>query len=222
MSELMLINPSKRKRSKKGIMPAGLKKYWAKRRAKRTIITSAKRNPIMAKKKRRSRTSGYTVGKSRIRRRKLNPVGRAGRFSMQGFTKNTLMPSAIGAVGALGIDIIIGFLPLPAMMKTGPMRTVAKIVGAAAIGTIASNFMRRDTAQQIAAGAITVALYDLMKGTIVPMLPVDVQASLNEMPYMEEYPSLEYAGAGQTVNEMDEYVSGDESMGDENVGMYVG
>lgn len=179
----------------------------------------------MAKKSKRSRrrVAGYTIGKSRIRRRKLNPGGRA--FSMRGFMRNTLMPSTVGAAGALGIDLVLGFLPLPLAMKTGPMKTVIKIAGAAAIGAVAANFVKRDTAQQIAAGAITVALYDLIKGYTLPMLPPAVQQSIVSMGendvLMEEYPSLEYAGAGYTAggdaDPMGEYVADDSDAG---VGMY--
>ena len=145
---------------------------------------------------------------------------------MRGFMQNTLMPSSVGAVGALGIDMVLGFLPLPAMMKTGPMKTVIKIAGAAAIGAVAANFVKRETANQIAAGSITVALYDLLKGYTLPMLPPAVQASIVSMGendvLMEEYPELGYEGAGYPAGEADPmsaYVSSEDV--EEGVGMYM-
>jgi hypothetical protein len=211
MAELMLINPRKRRRKSKSkavrknprkrrTMTALQRKYFGNRKHKR--------NPTVAKKssKRRRR---YAVTAKKSRRYRRNPSG--GRFNMQTFSRNTLMPSAIGAAGALGLDILMGFLPLPPAMKVGPMRTVIKIVGAVGVGMLAGTFVKRSTAEQIAAGAITVALYDTLKGVVQTAMPT---LSLGEADVFSEYPSLAYANAGQVVGDMGEY--------NDNIGMYVG
>jgi hypothetical protein len=216
MAELMLINPRKRRRK--------AKKTTSKRRGKRRTMTALQRkyfgkrkqrkvNPIMAKKsvKRRRR---YNVMAKKSRRYRRNPTG-GGRFNIQSFSRNTLMPSAIGAAGALGLDVLMGFLPLPPAMKMGPMRTVVKIVGAVGIGMLAGTFVKRSTAEQIAAGAITVALYDTLKGALKTAMPTLTLGDADDV--YTQYPSLAYAGAGQVVGDMGEYVSDDG-----NVGLYVG
>lgn len=213
MAELMLINPRKRrrkakktsakKRGKRRTMTALQRKYFGKRKTKR-VATVAKKSS-----KRRRR---YSVTATKRRKYRRNPAS-GGRFNIQSFSRNTLMPSAIGAAGALGLDILMGFLPLPPAMKVGPMRTVVKIAGAVGIGMLAGTFVKRSTAEQIAAGAITVALYDTLKGVVQVAMPT---LQLGENDIFTEYPSLAYAGAGQTVDGMGLYESGEE------MGMYVG
>lgn len=179
MSELMLINPRRRKRK----MSAKQLKFFGKRR-----------------KKKYSRR-GYTIGSSPIRRLKLNPKRRYRRnpstrgFNIQSFAQNTLIPSAIGAAGALSLDVLLGFLPLPAAFKSGPMRPIVKLVGAVGIGMIAGMIGQRKMAEQVTAGAVTVVLYDTMKGFL--------QTSLPNIPLgdAEEYPALEYVNPAITVDE---------------------
>lgn len=229
MAELMLINPGRRvkKRRKKprsAAQKAATRRMLAARFGKkRTSKRKKARTVVMAKKKRkyakRRAASGYTVGRARVRRRKLNPIrahrrrryrhnpmGRIG--SVGSFAKRTLMPSAVGAAGALGVNVLLGYLPIPPQFKTGPMLAVVKIAGALGVGMLASKMVSRDTAHQIAAGAITVTMYDLLKGYLqqaAPQLPM-----LSEVDMMEEYPNLSYAGAGYTVPDMGAYVSGDD------------
>jgi hypothetical protein len=215
MAELMLINPRKRRKhkakksvrknpQKRRTMTALQRKYFGKRKHKR-VATVAKKST-----KRRRR---YAVTASKRRKYRRNPGRGLGKFSMQGFAKNTLMPSAIGAAGALGLDILIGFLPLPANLKTGPMRSVVRIAGAVALGIVAGMVVKKETAANIAAGAVTVTLYDVLKGAVQTAMPT---LQLGETDIFTEYPSLAYAGAGETVNGMGMYETGDD------MGMYVG
>lgn len=216
MAELMLINPRKRrrkvksvrkKRHKKHRMSALQRKYFGKRKQKRS--------PVVMAKKSRKRRRKYAVSVKRSRRYRRNPSG--GKFNVKGFMQHTLMPSAIGAAGAIGIDIVMGFLPIPPQFKSGPMRTVVKIAGAGLFGVIAANFMKRETANQIAAGAITVALYDTFKSSVMQMLPPQIAMQMNEIE-LDEYPSLDFVNAGMNVDsDLNEYVSGGDG-----VGMYVG
>lgn len=225
-------NPGKPKRKKKrsAAQKAATRRMLAARRGgpvkrkRNTIRTS----PVAKKRRRKSRSLAKVTARARVRRRKHNPIRarRSRRYrpnpmrvgNIASFTKHTLMPSVVGAAGALGVDVILGFLPIPVQFKTGPMRAIVKIAGAVGIGMVAANFMKRETAHQIAAGAITVTLYDVMKMYLrdaMPTLPLSEADVL-----FEEYPNLSYAGAGQTVEGMDQYVSGMST--EDGVGMYVG
>jgi hypothetical protein len=75
-------------------MTALQRKYFGKRKTKR-VATVAKKSS-----KRRRR---YAVTASKRRKYRRNPGRGLGKFSVQGFAKNTLMPSAIGAAGALAV-----------------------------------------------------------------------------------------------------------------------
>ena len=174
MPEVMLVNPRKRK------TPARKRRTTAKR------TTTARRRPA----KRRTRR---TV--SRYRR---NP---ARKFNIQTFAQQTLMPSAVGAVGALGVDMALGFLPLPLTFKTGPMRPLVKGVAAVALGIGAGMVTTRKTAEQITAGGLTVVLYDAAKTFLQQQFPA--------LPF-GEYQELSYYSPGPVV-ESDRYLQQDMS-----------
>jgi len=100
----------------------------------------------------------------RYRRRHSNP-----RFSVSGIT-NQLMPAAYGAAGAIALDVALGYIPLPAMLQSGYAKSATKIVGALGIGWLARKFLR-GKGSAVAAGALTVAVYGLMKQVIVQFAP---------------------------------------------------
>lgn len=233
MSQLMLINPGRRVKRRKHKARAGARKkrrmsalqlkYFGKR-------SQRKGNPVMAKKhKKRRKHNPLHSRKRHAKRRSHNPVralkkhhrryrrNPSMRGGMQGFMKHTLMPSAMGAAGALGIDVILGFLPIPIQFKTGPMRALVKIAGAVGIGMVASNFVKRETAHQFVAGAVTVTLYDVFKGYLQQAMPT--VALSEDAAVMQEYPQLAYANPALNV-------SGTEQMGvympEAGMGVYVG
>jgi len=184
MSKLLLINPRR------------------KRRASTKRRTSAKRSTV-AKRARRRPTTRIVVAnprrRSAARRIHRNPRRRRGASrslglsSLNGFIKHTLTPSFVGASGALGLDMLLAVLPLPAMLQTGALRPVVRIGGAALLGIAASKAVNRRVGEQVAAGASIVVLYDILKNftqTMMPALP------------LSGYPSnLEYYSAGQNVGE---------------------
>lgn len=119
---------------------------------------------------------GYVVGKKRIRRRKLNPRYRRRRhhnprFSVGGIV-GQLKPAAFGAVGGIGLDVLHGYVNpmLPSMFQTGYGKHGAKIVGALGIGWVARKFLR-GPGNAIAAGALTLAVYGLLKDVLVQFAP---------------------------------------------------
>jgi hypothetical protein len=87
-------------------------------------------------------------------------------FSFNTFIQHDLMPAGIGAVGALGVDIALSYVrPMLPATFTGPVfDPLLKIGGAIGVGWIAGQVMGRRFGEQAMAGAITVTLYDIIKG----------------------------------------------------------
>ena len=121
---------------------------------------------------------GYTVGTRKIRRRKLNPRVRHRRrrhsnprFSIAGI-QHQLVPAAWGAVGGIGLDITLGYVQpyLPAMLQTGYAKHAARIGVALGVGFVARKFLR-GRGSAVAAGALTLAVYGLLKDVMVQFLP---------------------------------------------------
>lgn len=151
MAQMMLINPRKRRRK------------TAKKRA--------------APKRRRSRTMARVRRSSPARRRRRNPIN----LDIKSIMKNTLMPSATAAGGALAVDLALGYIPLPDMLKTGPMRHVVKGVAAIGMGMLASIFVKPKTAELFATGAMTIAIYDASKEAIAQIAPEIKMGAYDDM-----------------------------------------
>jgi hypothetical protein len=188
MSEqLLLINPRGKRRKKRKShrrMPAALRRYWAKHRKHRRRT----RNPKRASARRRP-AMGYVVGTGRIRRRKLNPHRRRHYaryhyrrrrmrnprlpFGLGGIVKQTVMPAAIGATGAIALDVAYGYVAphLPPMLQSGFLPLLVKIAGALGIGYAASKILGRERAKAVTLGAVTVVAYGGLKPLIAGMFP---------------------------------------------------
>ena len=149
------------------------------------------------------------------RRRRHNPIG----FDIKGFMSNTLIPSAIGAGGALSLDLAMAYLPLPVMMKTGIVNTLTRVVGAVGLGMLGGMVMGHKRGEQIGAGALTVVLYDELKGMLKKAMPTLPLAG-------SDYPNLEYVNPGYPGGAdmglyVGEYVTGDETIiGNADYGNY--
>ena len=191
------------------------RKSAAPRKVRRTKRRAAARPVAAAPARRRSRRkSGWKITSPRaasragraLRYRRPNPIN---------FALNTLMPSVVGGAGALALDVVMGVLPLPANLKTGPMAPLVKVAGAIGLGMLASKMVNRRVGEQIAAGAITVQFYNFAKGMLVkfgggkiPGLAMYPDGFMSEYVTGEEMPALGYTDSGVQVGE---YVSGYES-----------
>lgn len=211
MSELMLINPGrrvkKRAKTRRKMSPLQLK-YFGKKSQRTTVMAKKRRtkkrrhNPVTAlaanpKRRHRRLSAKRRHNPIRSRRRRHNPLS-LGHFSLNGFMKQTLMPSAIGAAGALGLDMILAHLPIPDALKTTTMKPVVRIAGAVALGMIAGAVTNRRTAEQMTAGAVTVILYDTIKSFMMTNVPA-VAPALAGLGDAYDYETLGYSGAGQGV-----------------------
>ena len=188
MATIALVNPSRRKGWRKmatrkhrtAAQRAATRKLVALNRARRSGRTTHRRK---ARRKssarhvttpRRHHTNRVNPNpRRRHRARRRNPMG--GMLS-GAFWMGEVVPTTVGAVGALGIDVAIGYLPLPAIVQTNAMvRNVVKIAGALGLGYLAQMVTTRKTGEEVAAGAIAVTLYDMVKGFLVnsfPTLPI--------------------------------------------------
>lgn len=212
MAQMLLVNP--RKRKKRSTKMATRKQLAALRKAR--AAKARKHHPRAATPRRRRKSASRkrhitlrgTMNPSRRTRRHYRRNPSARKFNLMGFVKESLMPSAMGAGGALALDLALAYLPLPAMMKTGVVNSVTRVVGAVGIGMLGGMVMGRKVGEQIGAGALTVVLYDEIKGMLkkaMPTLPLSGS----------DYPSLEYVNPAINAGEMGlyvgEYVPGDET-----------
>lgn len=151
MNEILMVNPRRRRRRKTTTR-------------KRRAVTRRRRNPV-----RRKRT---TVR----RRRRRNPARRITAASIQ----KQLMTASQGALGALGLDIALAYIPLPAQLQGPIAGPVIKGLGAIGLGAIAGAMgVRADTANRMTEGALTVQLHGIGKQLLVQFAPgVPVSAYL--------------------------------------------
>lgn len=166
MGQLMLINPKKRStRRKKARSPAqraATKKMLAANRARRSSRKTSRRksNPVGL-----SRVARRTVRRSRRR----NPARALGGIGSN--ITGMAMPAIQGAGGALLINTALNYLPLPAMLKSGNGKYLARAGLAIAVGTFGSKLLPGRVASNMAVGALTVALHDLMLGIASRAMP---------------------------------------------------
>ncbi len=131
MAQLMLVNPRKRKS----------RKTPAKRRK-----TSVAGRAVSAVKRR--------VGSLRKRYRR-NPIGGTANNAMATFKEG-----AVGAAGALAVDVLMQKLPIPANLRTGTMAPIVKGLVGIGVGMAVAKFGKnKQLGKQLAQGAVTVSLY---------------------------------------------------------------
>lgn len=163
MAQMLLINPRKRRATKR--------KTTAKRRVK---ARARRRNPIAA------------VAPRRVMARRRNPIGRAKRRVMRrrnpigggmGSYMNVIRDAVMGGAGAIMIDVVYGQLNkfLPATLKTVPGTVGAgdavKAIGTVVIGNLL-NKATRGYSKKAAMASLTVQAYNLMKGFVPASLPL--------------------------------------------------
>lgn len=240
MSEVLLVNPRRRRKGRRRKMSALQRKYFGggkksrkknpkRRRRSRGTRRRARRrsNPIaiFAPKKRR-RKGGRRRARSRRRR---NPSARSVSLGagLSAFRprniQGTLMNAVPGAVGALGLDILLGYVPVPPAWKAGYLGYVTKAVGAIVLGLLASKVTKASTAAKMTEGALTVMFHGILRNAVTqfaPTVPLGMYLN-NGMGYYGSgwNPDSEY-GAG-----MDAYlpdISAEEIVTDErDLGMYM-
>lgn len=118
---------------------------------------SRARKSVAAKVRTVYRSAKKAVARKKYRR---NPIG-GGRVDLINQVKN----AAIGAGGALAVDILMAKLPLPATLQTGTMRTATQGLVSVALGmAVAKVAKNKSLGVALAEGGLTVALHGVMKG----------------------------------------------------------
>jgi hypothetical protein len=194
MSEsILLLNPRRRarrhNRRRKGRMPAALRRYWAMhgrktnrraaRRRRHHHVSRRRRinrrSAVGAAPRRRARRSLRGRRRGSVRRavrRQLSGIRRGGPFAI---AKQLVIPGAVGAAGALALDVIWGYLSpkLPATVQTGWFSLGVKLALVAGV-SYGVDRMRPGMRTQVAAaalGASTIVLYGALKGLAQSTLP---------------------------------------------------
>lgn len=192
-AEVLFVNPSPRlgRDSRGRFLKRGhrkTKRNPSRHRKVKAKRYHARRNPI--------------IRHHRRRRARRNP-------DTGGMLMRTLFPTMVGAAGAIGTDIAMGFLPLPDTLKTGALRPVVKGVAAVGIGWVAGLLTNKGIGNKVMAGALTVVIYDTVRSFLlrtVPALPLG---------QTDEFPVLEFAGSGYPTQDMGAMIPvADGSMGE--------
>ena len=176
LSEI-IVTSNPRRRHRRRPMTAKQLKYFGKRRHRRTI--RARRNPVARRRRaaaapvRRRRYSRRSAIAAVIGRRRRSRSGLMG--SASSFLSNDIVPAAIGAGGALALDMVWPHLTfLPPQLQSGPLTPVVRIAGAVGLGVVAGMVAGSRIGRNVAMGALTVTAYDIIKGYMAASMPAPV------------------------------------------------
>ncbi|HYC63294.1 MAG TPA: hypothetical protein VEC14_01075 [Reyranellaceae bacterium] len=160
MSEVLLLNPRKRRKARKARKSS--------RRRRRHVAVAA---PAPRRRRRRSRK----VRNFRIRARR-NPI------IPTGLVETHIKPAAYGALGALANDVLVGFASkyLPAQLQLGEVRHLTKMGVAIVAGMVAEKSIGRGIARAATVGALTCVMHDFVRAQFQKAMPSVALGSLGE------------------------------------------
>lgn len=143
MAQLMLVNPARR--------PSRRRKTVAKRRR-------------VSRPRRALATVSSTVRRT-TRRYRRNPIKMGG-------IGQKFVDGGIGAFGALAVDVAMAKLPIPAQLTANPMLAAATkgMLGVGIGMGVAKVLKKRKLGEQLAGGAVTISLYNALKGMVGPSI----------------------------------------------------
>lgn len=174
MSTAILINPHTRGTTGRKATTTTKGKTMAKAKRKTARKATTARKTTTSNKPRRAKASRRSVAVTYRR----NPLpARA-----KGIVAENIKPAAIGAAGALALDVIVAKLPIPATLKTGPASYAMRGVGAIALGMLAEKVgkLKHETAVSLARGGLTVVLHDAGKAVMRAQFPALALAAYEE------------------------------------------
>ena len=176
MSQLMLINPRKRtggrKKPRSAAQKAATKRMLAARRGsnpvRRTKRHKRRSNPVAANPIGLHRVKRRTKRHHVSARRRHNPLHMP---SGAGGIGGMLMTSVHGAGGALLVNTALNYIPMPALLKSGNGKYLARVGVAIALGVFGGKVLPKKIASNMAVGAMTVAFHDLLLGLASQAMP---------------------------------------------------
>lgn len=220
MPTLFTINPSKRRRAsssrtrrrtKKGLFMRNPRRRRRVSHRRRRHVVSYAANP-RRRRRRRSSVLGFRANPVRRRRRRSylrNPRRRRGfrrnPDRMFGSVFGVIMPAVVVGAGAVGTEIMMGYLPIPASWKTGPIKYAVKGAVALVAGALIAKFASRKVGEAFAAGGVAIAAHDAIRAAITNYAPSVQFGSYNwnkygyRVPLAQNFPSLGYYSPGQTL-----------------------
>lgn len=213
MSEMFIVNPSPRRGGRKG------KRTMAKtaRNARGRFV---KRGASGGRKRRRTGTQVAVFRQNPVRRRRRpaakRTVRRYRRNPSGGMSANfgkMLVPAMGIGGGAVLSEVIMGYMPIPANLKTGVMRHVTKGGVGVALGWALSKFLRQKRLGTfVMLGAVAIATHDALKEAIASRMPA-IQMAQYVRPLPSQFRRVGLAGRGMgyvnpaTTVQLNEYVS---------------
>lgn len=124
-----------------------------------------KKSTTVAKRRKSPRRALAMVKRTSVRRYRRNPI------KMRGIM-DQVQGAAVGAAGALAVDVAMSKLPLPAALQTGPMKYAAQGLVSIGIGMLVGKvFKNRKLGTQLADGGLTVGLYGAGKTLLAGTVP---------------------------------------------------
>lgn len=137
-------------------------------RAKRTTVV-VRANPIRRRRRYRLNPSSHRRRRHSYRRNPVHSV----RASLGGVDIGTLLiPGIFIGGGAVGAEVVAGYLPVPANWKTGYMKYVMKAGIGIGAGIVLAKFLRqRKIGEYMALGAIVTSAHDAIKDALTTTLP---------------------------------------------------
>lgn len=118
-----------------------------------------------------------------------NPLSASGLMSMA-------VPAGIGAASAVGLDVALAYLPVPASLQSGWGNIAVKVAAAIGAGFLVGRFASRSTGAAVAVGALTVTGYEALKMALAPTLGSSVKG-LSGLADFSDYSSV---GVGAYMN----------------------
>jgi len=217
MPALFVVNPSSRSQKgtakKRKAAPMARRRKTSTRRRKASPVTVYARNPVRRRRRRAAvarparRRSVRRYARNPAPRRRIRRAASRGLGGALNFGKMLLPAIGIG-VGAVGAEVIMGYLPIPANFKTGVLRHVTKGVVAISAGMLIGKVLKqKKLGDMIALGGVVIAAHDALKEVITARMPSvpfgeylprgQAQGSLG---YYSPAQGVDYSAMGMYVN----------------------
>jgi hypothetical protein len=181
-------NPSKRKAPQMAATRRRKRRTTRRASFKRNPIANLRRNPVRRRRRRASyRRNPITARRRRgFRRNPVRVLAGRGSFRIGGM----ILPAAMIGAGAVGVELLMGYAPLPSFLTTGPARYVTKGVLGVLAGFAIAKFVNRKAGEAFAAGGIAIATHDAIRAAVGGFAPGLKFGGYNWDKYGYDTPSL--------------------------------
>jgi hypothetical protein len=127
------------------------------------------RNPESHRERARAARAGWRHRRHnphrRHYRRHRNPID-----SIAGEVKSMLVPAGIGAVGAVGLNVALAYLPIPTSLQSGYGQILVSAAGAAGLGIIAGMIAGKRVGTAVGVGGLVVTGVQLLNQVLGPTI----------------------------------------------------